>query len=155
MTVIIISYWIVSNDLYLYLQIQWSLHNSNLYNSNVPLTRMNAFVPWRFLTLYLEFCSNVMQNLKDFLQFWVFIVLNLLISTCGAGLRMHNLNVWAYYFYHIKWRFCRFQCWNQYTPWVSNNCWHHSIIAKITRTQDEELKLDVNEKYVNDDVKRW
>ena len=28
--------------------VQWSLHNSNLYNSNVSLTRANSLAPWKF-----------------------------------------------------------------------------------------------------------
>ena len=52
------------------------------------------------------------------------------------------MNVWAYGYYHINWRFRWFRCQSQYTPWASNNFWHHSIIAKVTRTPDEGLKLD-------------
>ena len=29
-------------------RIQWSLHNSNLYNSNVSLTQANSLAPWKF-----------------------------------------------------------------------------------------------------------
>ena len=79
-----------------------------------------------------------MQNFKDFPLFWVFIISNILIFTCWAGLWMHDLNVWAF---RTPVRFF----WNKDTISRKRCLWHclttADIIAEITGTQEEELEV--------------
>ena len=61
-------------------EIQWSLHNSNHYNSNISLTRENSLAPWKFPDKLLWknlhnsnlHNSNVSWTRIDFVVTWMF-----------------------------------------------------------------------------------